>query len=136
MTPVASGVTDAEQDQLVFFSCAFERFRSPCVPINRIVGMLQQIWASLVDQPVRHLRSLEAARACVRDCLAERAGRDRPVRSVPTCAAADNDDRLRRFMPYPEAFFNGVRISAIFDDKTPSASQVAGGFGKCHELFV
>src|SRR5438132_11321950 len=58
MTPVTGGIADAQQDQLVFFCCFIERFCTPREPVDRIVGMLQKIRASFVDEPVRHLSSV------------------------------------------------------------------------------
>ena len=49
MTPVTGGITDAEQNRLVFrFGLAERRF-SPRVPIHRIVRMLQQVRTGLVN---------------------------------------------------------------------------------------
>ena len=57
VTPVAGRVADAEQDQLVFCRRALKRLRTPGIPVHRIVGVLQQIRTSFVDQPVGHMAS-------------------------------------------------------------------------------
>ena len=60
VAPVTGGITNAEKDELVFRPRALDRFFSPGVPVHRIVSMLQQIGAGLVDEliGVRGLHSL------------------------------------------------------------------------------
>ena len=53
MAPVAGAVADGEEDQLVLFSCLPNRFLAPWVPVDWIVGVLQEIGTDGVDQPVR-----------------------------------------------------------------------------------
>jgi len=52
VAPVARGVADAQEDRLVLGCCAAERLRTPGMPVHRVVGVLQEIGAGLVDQPV------------------------------------------------------------------------------------
>src|SRR5579875_3721204 len=52
MAPVAGGVADAEQDGFIFGPCFFESFLAPGIPVNRIMSMLQQIRACLVNKAV------------------------------------------------------------------------------------
>ena len=54
MAPVAGGITDAEENQFVFHFCPLKCFRTPGIPIYGVMGMLQEVRASLVDEPVRH----------------------------------------------------------------------------------
>ena len=57
VAPVTGRVSNAEQDQLVFCRRALKRLRTPGIPVHRIVGVLQQIRTSFVDQPVGHMAS-------------------------------------------------------------------------------
>ena len=43
MTPVAGGITDADQNRLLLCSRPLEGFGSPSVPIHGVVGMLEEI---------------------------------------------------------------------------------------------
>jgi hypothetical protein len=52
MTPMAGGVTDGEEDRLVFLFRFFKGLIAPREPIDRIIGMLEQIGALFVDQSV------------------------------------------------------------------------------------
>ena len=52
VAPVAGTVSDGEEDQFVFFFRFGKRRISPRHPINRIVGMLLQVWGIFVDQVV------------------------------------------------------------------------------------
>jgi hypothetical protein len=62
MAPMASRVTDAEKDRLIFLACFFECFVTPRIPIDWIVGMLLQIWTFLVDQVVTCIIHVQAAK--------------------------------------------------------------------------
>ena len=57
MAPVTGGVSDAQQDQLVFFRRALQRLCTPGIPIHRIMSVLQKIRTSFVDEPVGHVAS-------------------------------------------------------------------------------
>ena len=52
MAPVAGGITNAEQHWKAEFSCSFKRFVTPCIPVDRIVGMLEKIGGAFKDQAV------------------------------------------------------------------------------------
>jgi len=54
MAPMAGGVADAEEDQLVLAPCLLKRLFSPRIPIDRIAGVLQQVRASLAGKSVGH----------------------------------------------------------------------------------
>jgi hypothetical protein len=43
MTPMAGGISNAQQDRLIFVFCPRQSFRPPRVPLNRIVGMLEEV---------------------------------------------------------------------------------------------
>jgi hypothetical protein len=59
MAPVTGAIADGEEDQLVLLFCLRNRFLAPWVPIDRIVGVLQEIGAGGMDQPLpqAYLRS-------------------------------------------------------------------------------
>ena len=59
VAPVAGGVADGEEDRPVLRSRPLERFRSPRMPVHRIVGVLQEIGAGLGGETI-------AARRCWR----------------------------------------------------------------------
>src|SRR5436190_321769 len=52
VAPVARGVTDREQDRLVFFPRARERLLAPLVPVDRVVRMLEQVRAGCLGQAI------------------------------------------------------------------------------------
>ncbi len=52
VAPVTGRVPDAEQDQLVLLARPLQRLLAPRIPVHRVVRVLQQIGAGLVDQPV------------------------------------------------------------------------------------
>jgi hypothetical protein len=64
MAPVTGAVADGEEDQLVLFSCLLNRFLAPRIPVDWIVGVLEELGASGMNQLVR-IRS----RRCTRDRL-------------------------------------------------------------------
>ena len=43
MAPVTGAVADGEEDQLVLLFCLRNRFLAPRIPVDRIVGVLQEI---------------------------------------------------------------------------------------------
>jgi hypothetical protein len=53
VAPVAGGVADAQQDRLVLVVRAPKRLLAPGIPVHGVVGVLQQVRAGRVDQPVR-----------------------------------------------------------------------------------
>ena len=55
MAPVATGIADREEDHLAFAFGLFERFRPPRKPIDRVVGVLQEVGTRLFRQAVRRL---------------------------------------------------------------------------------
>src|SRR5690606_10341136 len=59
MAPVAGRVADREKDRLVLLARLAQRLFAPGVPIDRVVGMLQQVGARLVRQSVRHGGNLQ-----------------------------------------------------------------------------
>src|SRR5205807_10193645 len=52
MAPVAGRVANTEQDGFVLLLRLLQGFFAPWVPIYGVVGMLQEVWACLVDEPV------------------------------------------------------------------------------------
>ena len=58
VAPVASRVADREQNRLVLSLGAGQGLLAPGVPVHRVVGVLPEIGARLVDEAVRVLRSV------------------------------------------------------------------------------
>src|SRR5947207_4658318 len=52
MAPVAGRVANTEQDGFVLLLRLLQGFFAPWVPIYGVVGMLQEVWTCLVDEPV------------------------------------------------------------------------------------
>src|SRR5471030_3417171 len=52
VAPVTGGIADGKEDGLIFGAGLFECFRPPGVPVHRIVGVLEQVGALLVGEPV------------------------------------------------------------------------------------
>ena len=52
MAPVACRVADTEQDRFVLLLRLLQGFFAPWVPIYGVVGMLQEVRACLVDEPI------------------------------------------------------------------------------------
>jgi hypothetical protein len=58
MTPMAGRVTDGQEDWLVFVPCFLQSLLSPGIPVNGIIGVLEQIGAGLVLKFVGHKKDL------------------------------------------------------------------------------
>ena len=56
VTPVAGGISDREQDGSVLGARARESFLAPRIPIDGVVGVLEEVWARLVGETVRRRR--------------------------------------------------------------------------------
>ena len=54
VAPVARRVADRQEDRLVLGAGRGERLVAPRVPVDRVVGVLAQVGAGLVREPVRH----------------------------------------------------------------------------------
>ena len=52
VAPVAGGVADREQDRPILGAGALERLLPPRVPLDRVLGVLEQVRAGLVGEPV------------------------------------------------------------------------------------
>ncbi len=52
VAPVAGGVADRKEDRLVLPSCRLECLFTPWVPVDGVVGMLEQVGALLAGEPV------------------------------------------------------------------------------------
>src|SRR5436309_2789780 len=61
VAPVTGGVADREQNRLVLFTRARERFVAPRVPVHRILCVLQEVRARFCGQPV-HAHTLPRER--------------------------------------------------------------------------
>ena len=55
VAPVAGGVADRKQDRLALVPGELQRFRSPRVPVDGILGVLLEIGGSLAGESVRHV---------------------------------------------------------------------------------
>ena len=60
VTPVAGAVADAQQDRLVFGAGALQCLRTPGIPVDRVVGVLEQVGAGLLGESVCHGITLAA----------------------------------------------------------------------------
>ena len=58
VAPVAGRVADREQDRLVLVARLRERLLAPRVPVDRVVGVLQEVRAGLLREAVRHRREV------------------------------------------------------------------------------
>jgi hypothetical protein len=54
VAPVTSRIAYRDDYRLILGLCPKKGLIPPGVPINGIMGMLQEIWALLVDQAIRH----------------------------------------------------------------------------------
>ena len=52
MTPVAGRIPDGEKQGKVLLPCLGKSLLSPGIPVYRVMGMLEEVWTLLVDQPV------------------------------------------------------------------------------------
>lgn len=52
MAPVAGGIADGQQNGLVFFLSPRQGFVIPWIPVDRVVGMLEQIRALAMNEVV------------------------------------------------------------------------------------
>ena len=52
MAPVACGIPDAQENGLVLPPGLIQSLRSPWIPVHRLVGVLEQIGAGFLGQPV------------------------------------------------------------------------------------
>ncbi len=55
VAPVAGGVSDGQKNRLVFNFRLFKGVASPGTPVNRVIGMLQEIGAFLLRQLVSEI---------------------------------------------------------------------------------
>jgi hypothetical protein len=49
---MTGGITDGEEDRLVFFFGFLKRFLAPGIPVYRIPGVLQEVRTFFVDQVI------------------------------------------------------------------------------------
>jgi hypothetical protein len=61
MAPMAGCVTDTDEQHFVFGFGFFKRFRTPGIPIDRIIGMLKQIRAAFIYKVVGKFSMLDLA---------------------------------------------------------------------------
>jgi hypothetical protein len=62
MAPVAGRIANADEHHFIFGYGLLEGFRIPCMPVNRVVGVLQKIRTGFVDQLVwRNITGLDHA---------------------------------------------------------------------------
>ena len=57
MTPVAGGIAYADQQRLIFLACKFKCIWPILLPVHRITGMLQQVWAGGMHQCIGVVRT-------------------------------------------------------------------------------
>src|SRR6266511_6095536 len=79
VAPVAGGVADREQDRLVLLARLGQRLGTPREPVDRVVGVLQQVRAGRSGQPVGPARLALAHRPSVpRQAVVSNRRRRRP----------------------------------------------------------
>jgi len=54
VTPVAGRITDAQENRLIFCFGPVQGGLAPRIPVDRVVGVLQQVGAGFVNQVVGH----------------------------------------------------------------------------------
>ena len=59
VAPVARRVADRQKDRAVELAGFVERLLPPRVPVDRIVGVLQKVWAALGSETIRHSLELQ-----------------------------------------------------------------------------
>jgi len=52
MTPMAGRIPNADQNRFVFCFCTLQGFFAPRIPIDRVVGVLEEVRASFVDESI------------------------------------------------------------------------------------
>ena len=57
---MAGAVADAQQDRFVLIARFGQRFRSPWIPVHRIIRMLQQVRTGLLGEAIAHRITLLA----------------------------------------------------------------------------
>ena len=79
VAPVAGGIADREEDRLPFAPRLLESFIAPRVPVHGVPGVLQQVGALFVDEPVGLAAGIRFAHGSrFAACLARAAGRVGP----------------------------------------------------------
>jgi len=58
MTPMTGGVSDAQEDGLIFHPGFGQRFFSPRMPVYRVVGVLEEIGGCFVYKMIWHEESV------------------------------------------------------------------------------
>ena len=58
VAPVAGGIADGEENGFVLRAGCLEGLRAPWIPVNRIVGVLEEIWRGLLREAVGMLRQV------------------------------------------------------------------------------
>jgi len=53
MAPVARGIPNGKEYRLIFVACPKKRFFAPWIPIDGIIGMLQEIRRGFMNEAVR-----------------------------------------------------------------------------------
>jgi hypothetical protein len=59
VAPVARRITDAQQDRLLCGPRELECFRSPLIPVDRIVRVLAEIWAGGLAKTIGHALNID-----------------------------------------------------------------------------
>src|SRR5437868_5163563 len=53
MTPMASGIPNANQYWFILILCPLQSFFTPGIPVNGIMCMLQKVWTGFIDEMIR-----------------------------------------------------------------------------------
>ena len=54
MAPMAGGIADRQQYGFAGLAGEFKRLLAPRVPVDRIIGMLQEVGAGFLGEAIRH----------------------------------------------------------------------------------
>ncbi len=54
MAPVTGGIPDAEKDGFILPAGFFQGFRAPGIPVDRVMGVLEQVRRGGMDKMVGH----------------------------------------------------------------------------------
>ena len=104
VAPVARGVADGEEDRAVLVAGARERLLPPRVPVDRVVGVLEEIRTGRVSQPIHvapsfAAESSERARHNPQRRMRSRARRSGPSTARPRTAFRRRSRGARRTRP-------------------------------------
>ena len=108
VAPVAGRVADREEDRLVLGLRPRERLGAPGIPVDRVVGVLEQVRARLAGQPVGHAASVAQVPALTLPRL-----RLAPTLAATRCRWARDQEPTEHARPSPRPSSPGIGDAAI-----------------------